>query len=94
MARRSRPKATRTDATGSLTLEAERESLKEVVLAKRLARALKKLNPWLSDDNIHKAVRAVTGVQAPSLPGLAVTAIIDRTSCARLSVYLRRTARP
>jgi type I restriction enzyme R subunit len=49
------------------TLEAERESLKEVVLTKRLAKALKKLNPWLSDDNLPKAVRAVTGVQATSL---------------------------
>jgi type I restriction enzyme R subunit len=49
------------------TLEGERESLKEVVLTKRLAKALKKLNPWLSDDNLHKAVRAVTGVQATSL---------------------------
>ena len=49
------------------TLEAERDSLKEVVLTKRLAKALKKLNPWLSDDNVHKAVRAVTGVQATSL---------------------------
>ena len=48
-------------------LEAERESLKEVVLTKRLARAVKKLNPWLSDDNVHKAVRAITGVQATSL---------------------------
>jgi hypothetical protein len=49
------------------TLEAERESLKEVVLTKRLAKALKRLNPWLSDDNVHKAVRAVTAVQATSL---------------------------
>jgi type I restriction enzyme, R subunit len=49
------------------TLEAERESLKTVVLAKRLTGALKKLNPWLSDDNVNKAVRAVTGVQATSL---------------------------
>ncbi len=49
------------------TLEAERESLKEVVLTKRLAGALKRLNPWLSDDNVHKAVRAVTAVQASSL---------------------------
>lgn len=48
-------------------LEAERESLKEVVLTKRLAKAVKKLNPWLSDDNVHKAVRAITGVQATSL---------------------------
>ncbi|MGH7269162.1 MAG: type I restriction endonuclease subunit R, partial [Polyangiaceae bacterium] len=49
------------------TLEAERESLKEAVLTGRLAKALRKLNPWLSDDNVHKAVRAITGVQATSL---------------------------
>jgi type I restriction enzyme R subunit len=49
------------------TLAAERESLKEFVLTKRLAKALKRLNPWLSDDNVHKAVRAITGVQATSL---------------------------
>ena len=30
----------------------------------RLAAALKQLNPWLSDDNLHKAVRTVTDVQA------------------------------
>jgi type I restriction enzyme R subunit len=49
------------------TLEAERASLKETVAEKRLARALKKLNPWLSDDNLHRAVRAVTAVQAATL---------------------------
>ncbi len=38
-----------------------------MVLTKRLTKALKRLNPWLSDDNLHKAVRAVTGVQATSL---------------------------
>jgi type I restriction enzyme R subunit len=48
-------------------LEAERESLKEVVLTKRLAVALERLNPWLSEDNIQKAVRAVTHVAATSL---------------------------
>jgi len=48
-------------------LEAERDSLKEVVLTKRLRSALKKLNPWLSDDNLSKAVRAVTTVPATSL---------------------------
>ena len=37
------------------TLDAERESLKEVVLAKRLASAIARLNPWLSDDNVQKA---------------------------------------
>lgn len=48
-------------------LEAERESFKEVVLAKRLATAVKRLNPWLSDDNVHKAIRAVTSIPAASL---------------------------
>ena len=48
-------------------LDVERESLKQVVLVKRLSRALKTLNPWLSDDNLHRAVRAVTGVQSTSL---------------------------
>jgi type I restriction enzyme R subunit len=49
------------------TLEAERESLKEFILTRRLSAALKKLNPWLSDDNVAKATRAVTGLQAASL---------------------------
>ena len=48
-------------------LEAERASLYETVLVGRLGKALKKLNPWISDDNLHKAVRAVTNVQAASL---------------------------
>lgn len=48
-------------------IEAERESFKEVVLSGRLAAALERLNPWLSDDNLHKAIRAVTSVQATSL---------------------------
>jgi type I restriction enzyme R subunit len=48
-------------------LEAERDSLKEVVLTKRLATALKRINPWLSEDNVQKAVRAVTHVPATSL---------------------------
>lgn len=38
-------------------LEPERASLKETVLAGRLAAALKRLNPWLSDPNVAKAVR-------------------------------------
>jgi type I restriction enzyme R subunit len=48
-------------------LEAERGSLKGAVAGKRLAIAVKKLNPWISDDNISKAVRAVSNVQAASL---------------------------
>lgn len=49
------------------SLESERESLRDVVLVERLRSALKKLNPWISADNLHKAIRAVTNVQAASL---------------------------
>lgn len=52
---------------GPETLDAERESLKEVVLTRRLSAALKRLNPWMSVDNLQKAVRAVTHVHAASL---------------------------
>lgn len=48
-------------------VDAERESLKDAVLGKRLATALERLNPWLSEDNVQKAVRAVTHVAATSL---------------------------
>ncbi|WP_437954911.1 type I restriction endonuclease subunit R [Sorangium sp. So ce119] len=48
-------------------LEAERESPKQPILPARLARALKKLNLWLSDDNLHKAVRCVGAVQSATL---------------------------
>ena len=52
---------------GPDVLETERASLKEVVLADRLAAALKRLNPWLSSENVAKAVRSITNVQAASL---------------------------
>ncbi len=48
-------------------IETERESWRDVVLVKRLGAALKRLNPWISDDNISKAIRAVTSVNAASL---------------------------
>jgi len=48
-------------------LEVERDTLRDIVLEKRLRAVLSKLNPWLSDDNLHKAVRAVTNVQASTL---------------------------
>ena len=48
-------------------LEAERESLRDVVLVGHLESAIEKLNPWISNDNLHKAVRAVTTVAAASL---------------------------
>ncbi len=48
-------------------LDVERESLKHVVLVKRLSAALRRLNPWLADDNLHKGARAITGLQTTSL---------------------------
>lgn len=48
-------------------LELERESLKEIVLVSRLEKKLKELNSWLSDENLKKAVRAITNVPATSL---------------------------
>ena len=48
-------------------LDAERGSLKGVVLVSRLEKKLKEINPWLSDDNLKKAVRAITTVPATSL---------------------------
>ena len=49
------------------TLEGERASLKEAVLASRLAAALKRLNPWLSEANAAQAMRRITQVPATSL---------------------------
>ena len=48
-------------------LEPERTSLKETILARRLAAALKRLNPWLTATNVAKAVKTVTQVPAASL---------------------------
>ena len=48
-------------------LEPERATLKETILAGRLATALKQLNPWLSETNVAKAVKTVTQVPAASL---------------------------
>ena len=47
--------------------EPERASLKEAVLTDRLAAALRRLNPWLSETNVAKAVKTVTQVPAASL---------------------------
>ena len=43
------------------------EGPKEPVLSKRLASTVKKLNPWLSEDNTHKTVRTITTVPAVGL---------------------------
>jgi len=48
-------------------LDTERESVKQVVLLKRLSKALQRLNPWLSEDNLYRATRAITAVPSTSL---------------------------
>ena len=48
-------------------LERERAGFKETVLTGRLAAALGRLNPWLSETNVAKAGTAVTQVAAASL---------------------------
>ena len=48
-------------------LDGERASFKETILTDRLAAALKRLNPWLSDANVASAVKAVAQVPAASL---------------------------
>jgi type I restriction enzyme, R subunit len=48
-------------------LETDRDGAKESVLARRLEGALRKLNPWLSEDNVRKAVRAITHLPAAGL---------------------------
>ncbi len=48
-------------------LDKERASRKEVVLVRRLEKAVRKLNPWISEENLKKAVREIANVQAVSL---------------------------
>jgi len=38
----------------------ERQYYREVVLEKRLAQAVKKINPWINDENLRKDIREIT----------------------------------
>ena len=38
----------------------ERSSFKDVVLEKRLTESLKRINPWINDENLRKVVRDLT----------------------------------
>ena len=51
----------------SETLDAERTNHKETVLEGRLATALTRLNPWLSESNVSRSVKSVTRIEAASL---------------------------
>ena len=46
---------------------APQQSAADPLLTRRLEAALRRLNPWLSDDNLRKAVRAIRQVQAAGL---------------------------
>jgi type I restriction enzyme R subunit len=48
-------------------LDAERASPREVLLPPRLARSVRRLNPWISDENIGRVVRDLGTVPAASL---------------------------
>lgn len=45
----------------------ERSSFKEVVLEKRLSANIKRINPWISDQNLHKVVKDLTKTQYTNL---------------------------
>ena len=45
----------------------ERNSLKEVVLASRLSDSIKRLNPWISEENLRKVTRDLIQLQTSTL---------------------------
>ena len=45
----------------------ERSSFKNVVLEKRLTASIKRINPWINDENLRKVVRDLTKTQYPDL---------------------------
>ena len=47
-------------AAGTGSQKAERDYYREVVLVGRLESALRKLNPWISDENLRKVMREIT----------------------------------
>ncbi len=48
-------------------IQAERRSFAEAFLPGRLRAAIRRLNPWISAENVERAVRAVTQIAAPGL---------------------------
>ena len=47
--------------------EKERSSLKETVLSDRLGKALKRLNPWMSPENVTKAIKQIMEMQVAEI---------------------------
>lgn len=53
--------------THDSNLECERKTLRDVILEQRLTSAIKRINPWIDDHNLHKLVRYVCHNEATSL---------------------------
>ncbi|TKH20276.1 type I restriction endonuclease subunit R [Bacillus wiedmannii] len=49
------------------SLDSERESRGEIILKERLNKAIRCLNPWLSDTNLAKVMRSITHIESTSL---------------------------
>ena len=47
-------------AAGIGSQKAERDYYRDVVLINRLESALRRLNPWISDENLRKVMREIT----------------------------------
>ena len=45
----------------------ERSSFKDIVLEKRLTTSIKRINPWINNENLRKVVRDLTKTQYPNL---------------------------
>lgn len=48
-------------------LDTERESTHAVILHHHLEQAMKKLNPWIDEQNLNKVIRSITHIEATSL---------------------------
>lgn len=48
-------------------LQEERTSQAEVILMKRLTDSIKRLNPWLDDNNLNRVIRRITHMEATSV---------------------------
>ena len=44
-----------------------RTSLKEVVLTSNLQKAIKRINPWISEENLRKIIREINLIQSTTL---------------------------
>jgi type I restriction enzyme R subunit len=65
------------DPKNELLSEEERDSYKQVVLEKRLAQAVKRINPWIDDHNLARVVRRFTSVVASGVMEANMKVYID-----------------